>query len=249
MSGHSKWHNIQARKGKQDAARGRVFTKIGKEILVAAKEGGGNPESNSKLKDIIAKAKAANMPMDTINRAIKRGTGEGGDVNYEEISYEGYGPGGVAFIINALTDNKNRTASNVRHTLERSGGSLGASGCVSWMFERKGVLVVEKKDGLDEDELMMMAVDAGAEDFNPDDDVYEITTAPEDFSSVRQSLEDNGIEFVSAELSMVPSNTIALDNENAEKVEKLIDRIEEDDDIQNVWHNAEFPEGWGEEEE
>jgi DNA-binding regulatory protein, YebC/PmpR family len=247
MSGHSKWHNIQARKGKQDAARGKVFTKIGKELLVAAKEGGANPESNSKLKDLIAKAKAVNMPMDTINRAIKRGSGEDGDVNYEEMNYEGYGPAGVAFIVNALTDNKNRTASNVRHAFERSGGSLGASGCVSWMFERKGILIVEKKDGIDEDELMMMAVDAGAEDFNPDGDVYEISTALEDFSQVRQALEGSGIEFISAEISMIPSNTVSLDAEGAERVEKLVDRLEEDDDIQNVWHNAEFPEGWDEE--
>lgn len=247
MSGHSKWHNIQARKNKQDAARGKVFTKIGKELLVAAKEGGSNLDSNSKLKDIVAKAKAANMPWDTINRAIKRGAGEAGDVNYEEITYEGYGPNGVAIIVDSLTDNKNRTASNVRHAFEKSGGSLGASGCVAWMFERKGVIIVEKKDGLDEDELMMMAVDAGAEDFSPDGDVYEITTAPEDFSSVRQALESNGIEFVSAELSMVPNNMVSLDNNGAEKVEKLIDRLEEDDDVQNVWHNAEFPEGWGEE--
>lgn len=247
MSGHSKWHNIQARKGKQDAAKGRVFTKIGKEIMVAAKEGSGNPETNSKLKDLIAKAKAANMPMDTINRAIKRGTGESGDVNYEEITYEGYGPNGVALIVNTLTENKNRTASDVRHTFERSGGSLGATGCVSWMFERKGIIVVEKKDGIDEDELMMMAVDAGADDFTPDDDVYEITTSAEDFSSVRQALEDKGIEFISAEVSMVPNTTVSLDNESAEKVEKLIDRLEEYDDVQNVWHNADFPDGWGEE--
>ncbi|MDI6619733.1 MAG: YebC/PmpR family DNA-binding transcriptional regulator [Clostridiales bacterium] len=246
MSGHSKWHNIQARKGKQDAARGRMFTKIGKELLVAAKEGGGNPDANSKLKDTIAKAKAVNMPMDTIMRAIKRGTGEGENIVYEEINYEGYGPAGVAIIVNALTDNKNRTASNVRHTFERSGGSLGASGCVSWMFERKGILVVEKKDGIDEDELMMEAIDAGAEDFNSDGDIFEITTSPEDFSSVRQALENKEIGFISAEISMVPNNNVTLDAENAEKVEKLIDRLEEDDDVQNVWHNAEFPEGWGE---
>jgi len=247
MSGHSKWHNIQARKSKQDAARGKIFTKIGRELMVAAKEGGSNPDTNSKLKDIIAKAKAANMPMDTINRAIKRGAGELGDVNYEEITYEGYGPGGVAIIVNALTDNKNRTASNVRHAFEKSGGSLGATGCVSWMFERKGVIVVEKKDSIDEDELMMMAIDAGAEDFNSEDDVYEITTSVEDFAQVRQELENNGIEFVSAEISMIPNNTVSLDTETAEKVEKLIDRLEDDDDVQNVWHNADFPEGWGEE--
>lgn len=246
MSGHSKWHNIQARKNKQDAARGKVFTKIGKELLVAAKEGGSSPDSNSKLKDIIAKAKAANMPMDTINRAIKRGAGESGDVNYEEITYEGYGPAGVAVIVDALTDNKNRTAGNVRHAFEKSGGSLGATGCVAWMFERKGILVIEKKEDLDEDELMMMAIDAGAEDFNPDGDVFEITTSPDEFSNVRQELENNGIEFISAEISMVPSNTVSLDTETAEKVEKLIDRLEDDDDVQSVWHNADFPEGWGE---
>lgn len=247
MSGHSKWHNIQARKGKVDAARGKVFTKIGKELLVAAKEGGASPESNFKLKDIIAKAKAVNMPMDTINRAIKRGSGEDGDVNYEEITYEGYGPNGVAVIVNTLTDNKNRTASNVRHTFEKSGGSLGATGCVSWMFERKGILIVEKKDGIDEDELMMMAVDAGAEDFTPDDDVYEITTATDTFSAVRQELENNGIEFISAEISMVPGNIVSLDAAAAERVEKIIDKLEEDDDVQDVWHNAEFPDGFGEE--
>lgn len=247
MSGHSKWHNIQARKSKVDSARGKIFTKIGKELLVAAKEGGGNPEANSKLKDIIAKAKAANMPVDTISRAIKRGSGEGENVNYEEIIYEGYGPCGVAVIVNSLTDNKNRTASNVRHAFEKSGGSLGASGCVAWMFDRKGTLIVEKKDGLDEDELMMMAVDAGALDFNTEEEVFEITTSPDDFSHVRQTLENNGIEFISAEISMIPNNTVSLDNESAEKVEKLIDRLEEDDDVQDVWHNADFPEGWGEE--
>jgi len=247
MSGHSKWHNIQARKGKVDAARGRVFTKIGKELLVAAKEGGGSPDSNSRLKDVIAKAKAANMPMDTINRAIKKGAGQDGDVNYEENSYEGYGPGGVAVIVDTLTDNRNRTAGNVRHGFEKSGGSLGATGCVSWMFERKGVIVVEKSEKIDEDELMMMAVDAGAEDFTPDDDVYEIKTASEDFSKVRQELEKNGIEFISAEVSMVPNNIVNLDADMAEKIEKMIDRLEDDDDVQNVWHNGDFPEGWGEE--
>jgi len=245
MSGHSKWHNIQARKGKQDAARGKIFTKIGKELMVAVKEGGSNPDANSKLRDLIAKAKAANMPMDTINRAIKRGAGEQGDVNYEEIIYEGYGPGGVAFIVEALTDNKNRTAGNVRHAFEKNGGSLGATGCVSWMFDKKGVIVVEKSDSIDEDELMMLAIDAGAEDFTPDEDVYEITTTPENFSSVRMALENNGIEFVSAEVSMVPNNVVNLDAEMAEKIEKMIDRLEDDDDVQNVYHSGEFPEGWG----
>lgn len=247
MSGHSKWHNIQARKGKVDAARGRVFTKIGKELLVAAKEGGSSPDTNSRLKDVIAKAKAANMPMDTISRAIKKGAGGDGDVNYEEITYEGYGPNGVAIIVNSLTDNKNRTASNVRHTFEKCGGSLGAIGCVSWMFERKGILIVEKNDKIDEDELMMMTVDAGAEDFISDDYGYEIITTPDSFSEVRQELEKNGIEFVSAEISMVPGNTVELDADMAARVEKMIDKLEEDDDVQDVYHNAEFPEGWGEE--
>lgn len=246
MSGHSKWKNIQGRKGKQDAARGKVFTKLGKELLVAAKDGGSSPDTNSRLKDIIAKAKAANMPLDTITRAIKKGAGESGDVNYEEITYEGYGPCGVAFIAVTLTDNRNRTASNVRHAFEKSGGSLGASGCVSYMFERKGVMIVEKTDKIDEDEFMMMAIDAGAEDFTPDDEVYEIITSPEDFSKVRQELEKNGIEFISAEVSMIPATTVILDEKMAEKIEKMIDRLEDDDDVQDVYHNADFPDGWGE---
>jgi YebC/PmpR family DNA-binding regulatory protein len=247
MSGHSKWHNIQARKGKQDAARGRVFTKIGKELLVAAKESRGNTDASAKLKDIVAKAKAANMPMDTINKAIKRGSGEGDNINYEELTYEGYGPNGVAVIVSSLTDNKNRTASNVRHAFEKSGGSLGATGCVSWMFERKGIIVIEKSDSIDEDELMMMAIDAGAEDFNPDGDVYEITTSSDDFSKVRQELEKNGMEFISAEVSMVPNNTVSLDSNASEKIERMIERLEEDDDVQNVYHNGDFPDGFGEE--
>jgi YebC/PmpR family DNA-binding regulatory protein len=249
MSGHSKWHNIQAKKGKADAARGKIFTKLGRELLVAAKEGGSNPDTNSKLKDVISKAKTANMPMDTINRAVKRGAGELGDVNYEEIMYEGYGPNGVAFIVSSLTDNRNRTASNVRHAFERSGGSLGTTGCVAWMFERKGVIIVEKSEGLDEEELMMLSIDAGADDFTPDNDIYEIITPPESFSNVVKELEDNGIKLASAELSMIPSNTVELDNESATKVDRMIERLDDDDDVQNVWHNAEFPDGWGEEEE
>lgn len=248
MSGHSKWANIKRKKGKADAARGKVFTKLGKEIAVAVKEGGPNPEANNRLRDAIAKAKANNMPMDTISRAIKKGSGDMDNVNYEEIIYEGYGPLGIAVILQALTENKNRTAGDVRHTFDKYGGNMGTTGCVSYMFEKKGVLVIEKNDSLDEDELMMMALDAGAEDFTSEDEAYEITTAYEDFSTVREALENQGIEFASAEISMIPSTTVALDNEGAQKFEKLIDMLEDNDDVQDVWHNAEFPEGWGEEE-
>lgn len=246
MAGHSKWANIKHRKGKQDALRGKLFTKIGKEIQVAVKEGGPNPESNARLRDVIAKAKANNMPMDNIQRAIKRATGELKDVNYEEIIYEGYGPNGVAVIVQALTENRNRTAGDVRHIFEKFGGNLGATGCVSFLFEKKGLIIVEKEEGIDEDSLMMMALDAGAEDFSSEEDAFEITTAPEDFSKVREALENNGIKLASAEVSMIPSTYVALDGEAAEKFEKLLDRLEENDDVQNVWHNAEFPEGWGE---
>ncbi|CCJ34206.1 YebC/PmpR family DNA-binding transcriptional regulator [Caloramator australicus] len=246
MAGHSKWANIKHRKGKQDALRGKLFTKIGKEIQVAVKEGGPNPEANSRLRDVIAKAKANNMPMENIQRAIKRATGELKDVTYEEIIYEGYGPNGVAVIVQALTDNRNRTAGDVRHIFEKFGGNLGATGCVSFLFEKKGLIIVEKEEGIDEDSLMMMALDAGAEDFSSEEDAYEITTSPEDFSKVREALENNGIKLASAEVSMIPSTYVALDGEAAEKFEKLLDRLEENDDVQNVWHNAEFPEGWGE---
>lgn len=247
MSGHSKWANIKRKKGKADAVRGKVFTKIGKEIAVACKEGGANPEANSRLRDAVAKAKANNMPMDTIQRAIKKGAGEMEGVNYEEIIYEGYGPAGVAVIVEALTENKNRTAGDVRHTFDKYGGNMGTTGCVSFMFERKGLIVIERTDSMDEDEMMMMALDAGAEDFSSDEETFEITTTLEDFSTVRESLESNGIEFASAELSMIPSTTVALDSDKAGKFERLIDMLDDNDDVQNVWHNAEFPEGWGEE--
>ncbi len=247
MSGHSKWANIKRKKGKADAVRGKVFTKIGKEIAVACKEGGANPEANSRLRDAVAKAKANNMPMDTIQRAIKKGAGEMEGVNYEEIIYEGYGPAGVAVIVEALTENKNRTAGDVRHTFDKYGGNMGTTGCVSFMFERKGLIVIERTDSMDEDEMMMMALDAGAEDFSSDEETFEITTTLEDFSTVREALESNGIEFASAELSMIPSTTVALDSDKAGKFERLIDMLDDNDDVQNVWHNAEFPEGWGEE--
>ncbi len=244
MSGHSKWHNIQAKKGKADAKRGKVFTKIGKEIAVAVKTGGSSPDTNAKLRDVIAKAKASNMPQDTITRAIKKGAGELDGVNYEEIVYEGYGAAGVAVIVNTLTDNKNRTAGNVRYIFDRSNGNLGSTGCVSFMFQRKGQIVIERKDGLDEDEVMMAALDAGAEDFNAEEEVFEITTAVEDFGAVREALETAGYEFLTAELTMIPDTYTALNMEDAEKVQKLIDKLEDDDDVQDVYHNAEFPEEW-----
>lgn len=242
MSGHSKWHNIQAKKGKADAKRGKIFTKIGKELAIAAKMGGSNIDTNGKLRDVVAKAKANNMPQDTIMRAIKKGAGEMEGVNYEEIVYEGYGPCGVAVIVEVLTDNKNRAAGNVRYIFDRSGGNLGTNGSVGWMFQRKGQLVIERKEDMDEDEIMMLALDAGAEDFNAEEEVFEVVTTPEDFGAVREALEKAGLEFMSADTIMSAENTISLDMDGAEKVQRLIDKLEDDDDVQNVYHNAEFPE-------
>ena len=242
MAGHSKWANIKNRKGKQDAIRGKIFTKIGKEIAVAVKEGGANPEANTRLRDAIAKGKANNMPIDNINRAIKKASGELGSVNYEEIVYEGYGPAGIAVIVTALTDNRNRTASEVRHAFDKFGGNLGTTGCVSFMFEKKGLIVIEKSDDIDEDELMMESIDIGAEDFSAEEDVYEITTAPEDFSSVREGLEAKGLSFVSAEISMIPSTTTKIEGDDLTKFLKMLDKFDDDEDVQNYWHNAEFDE-------
>ncbi len=240
MSGHSKWHNIQAKKGKADAARGKVFTKLGRELLIAVKQGGPDPAGNSKLKDVIAKCKANNMPNDTIQNAIKKASGEGNDKVYEEITYEGYGPSGVAFIVEASTDNKNRTAADVRHLFDKAGGNLGTSGCVSYMFNKKGVIVIDKtKSLLSEDDLMMVAIDNGAEDFVTDEEIYEITTDPSNFSTVREALEKEGIEFEEAEVQMVPTTTVALDSDGEEKVQRLIDALEELDDVMNVYHNWE----------
>ena len=243
MSGHSKWHNIQAKKGKTDAARGKIFTKIGREIAIAVREGGANPESNSKLKDIIAKAKANNMPNDNIQRSIKKASGEGGGVNYEEFSYEGYAPGGVAIICNIVTDNRNRTSADVRHIFDKNGGSLGTPGSVSYMFDHKGLIVVEREPGMDEDEMMMMALDAGAEDVKALDDVFEIYTAPNDFSAVREALENQGLSFLSADKKMIPQNTIEVtDPDTVAKIEKLLDMLDDNDDVADVYHNAELPE-------
>lgn len=242
MSGHSKWKTIKGKKGKTDAARGKVFTKIGKEIAIACKNGDASIDTNSKLRDSIAKAKAANMPLENINRAIKKGVGEMDGVNYEEIVYEGYGPSGVAIIVTSLTDNKNRTASSVRCIFDRSGGNMGSTGCVSFMFERKGQIIIERTEEMDEDEVMMMALDAGAEDFNAEEEVFEIITSSDNFSDVRETLEKNGFEFLSAEITMIPENTITLDLEHSEKLQKMIDKFEDDDDVQDVFHNAELHE-------
>lgn len=239
MSGHSKWHNIQAKKGKADAKRGKIFTKIGKEIVVAAKNGGANPETNSKLRDVIAKAKAANMPNDTITRAIKKASGELAAVNYETIMYEGYGPAGTAVIVEVLTDNKNRSAGNVRYAFSKNGGNMGTLGCVGFMFQSKGEIIIEKTDSTDEDELMMMALDAGAEDFAAEDEVYVVTTTPEEFGAVREALEANGVEFLEAEVKMIPDTYTEIGEEDAKKFQKMLDMLEDDDDVQNVYHNAE----------
>ena len=243
MSGHSKWHNIQAKKGKADAKRGAIFTKIGREIAIAVREGGANPESNGKLRDVIAKAKANNMPNDNIQRSIKKASGEMGDVNYEQITYEGYAPGGVAVIVDTITDNRNRTVSDVRHCFAKNGGNLGNAGSVSFMFDEKGVLVVERTPGSDEDEMMMMALDAGAEDMKAEEDVYEIYTSPADFSAVREALEQQGLAFLSAEVNKIPQNTVSVDDPDTLKnIQKLLDMLEDNDDVQNVYHNAELPE-------
>ena len=243
MSGHSKWHNIQAKKGKADAQRGAVFTKIGREIAIAVREGGANPESNGKLRDVIAKAKANNMPNDNIQRSIKKASGELSNVVYEEITYEGYAPGGVAIIVDTISDNRNRTASDIRHCFAKYGGNMGTTGSVGFMFDTRGVLVVERVPGMDEDELMMMALDAGAEDVRPDEDVVEILTDPNEFSKVREALEQQGLTFLSAEVQKIPQNTVAVtDPETVEKIQKMLDLLEESDDVQNVYHNAELPE-------
>ena len=238
MSGHSKWHNIQAKKGKADAARGKIFTKLGRELLIAVKEGGPEPAGNSKLKAVIAKCKAANMPNDTINNAIKKASSS--NENYEEVVYEGYGPNGVAVIVNASTDNRNRTAADVRHVFDKAGGNLGTSGCVSYMFNKKGVIVIERETAnMEEEELMMLALDAGAEDFEASEEVYEITTDPSDFTEVREKLEEAGLSFLEAEVQMVPTTTVVLDEAGQEKMERLIERLDDLDDVMNVYHNWE----------
>ena len=237
MSGHSKWANIKNKKAKTDAVRGRVFTKIGREIAVAAKQGS-DPSTNSKLADVIAKAKAANMPNDNIMRSIKKAAGELSGVNYESLTYEGYGPGGSAIIVTTLTDNKNRT----RHAFDKHGGQMGNTGCVSFTFDNKGVIVVERTVEMTEDKMMELAIEAGADDVVTEEDSFVIYTAPNDFSAVRTYLENAGVTFIEAEVSMIPQNKITLDEANLVKFNKLVDMLEDLDDVQDVYHNVELPE-------
>ena len=241
MSGHSKFANIKHKKEKNDAAKGKIFTIIGRELAVAVKEGGPDPANNSRLRDVIAKAKANNMPNDTIDRGIKKAAGELGSVNYEFVTYEGYGPGGIAIIVDALTDNKNRTASNVRNAFTKGSGSIGTQGCVSYMFDQKGQIIIDREEcEMDPDELMMLALDAGAEDFSEEEDSFEILTSPDDFSDVRQKLEEEGIPMASAEVTMIPQNYVALTDETALKqLNRTLDMLDEDDDVQAVYTNLE----------
>ena len=241
MSGHSKFANIKHKKEKNDAAKGKIFTIIGREIAVAVKEGGPDPANNSRLRDVIAKAKANNMPNDTIDRGIKKAAGDANSVNYEYVSYEGYGPSGIAIIVEALTDNKNRTAANVRSAFTKGGGSIGTQGCISYSFDKKGQMIIDKEEcDMDADDLMMLALDAGAEDFSEEEDSFEIITDPDEFGSVREALEKEGIVFASAEVTMIPQNYVALTDEMALKnLQRTLDLLDEDDDVQNVYTNLE----------
>ncbi|BFL38743.1 YebC/PmpR family DNA-binding transcriptional regulator [Agathobaculum sp. NSJ-28] len=240
MSGHSKWHNIAKRKGANDAKKAKIFTKIGREMAIAIKEGGSaNPDFNARLRDCIAKAKANNMPNDNIKRTLDKYSGANGQVNYEANNYEGYGVGGVAVVVETLTDNKNRTVADVRHLFDKYGAGLGATNCVSWQFDKKGVIIMERGE-LDEDTVMMQALEAGAEDFQADEETFEIYTTPDDFSAVREALETLGYSFVEAEVEMVPQNYITLEKEeDMAQMRKLLDNLEDNDDVQAVWHNWE----------
>ena len=241
MSGHSKFANIKHKKERNDAAKGKIFTIIGREIAVAVKEGGADPANNSRLRDVIAKAKANNMPNDTIDRGIKKAAGDANSVNYEYVSYEGYGPGGIAIIVDALTDNTNRTAANVRSAFTKGSGSIGTPGCVSYSFDKKGQIIIDKEEcEIDADDLMMMALDAGAEDFSDEEDSFEIITDPDEFSSVREALEKEGVPMASAEVTMIPQNYVALTDETMLKnLQRTLDLLDEDDDVQNVYTNLE----------
>lgn len=241
MSGHSKFANIKHKKEKNDAAKGKIFTIIGRELAVAVKEGGPDPNNNSRLRDVIAKAKANNMPNDTIDRGIKRAAGDANAVNYEHATYEGYGPGGVAIIVEALTDNKNRTASNVRNAFTKGNGSMGTTGCVSYMFDQKGQIIIDREAcEMDADDLMMLALDAGAEDFSEEEDSFEVLTTPEDFSAVREALEKEGIAMAQAEVTMIPQTYNTLSDENDIKfLNRTLDLLDDDDDVQAVYHNWE----------
>lgn len=242
MSGHNKWSTIKQKKGKNDAARAKIFTKIGRELIVAVKEGGSaDPSVNSKLRDCIAKAKANNVPNDNIDRIIKKAAGEGDSTNYESVTYEGYGASGVAVIVDALTDNRNRTAGDVRHYFDKYGGNMGTPGCVSFMFEQKGVIVIDREDlEADEDTVMEHALEAGAADFEADEDIFTVYTEPSDMGAIRDDLAAKGYNFVTAEVAMVPNTYVKVDDkETQEKLQKMLDMFEDNDDIQNVWHNWE----------
>ena len=239
MSGHSKFANIKHKKEKNDAAKGKIFTMLGREIAVAVKAGGPDPNSNGKLREVIAKCKSNNMPNDTIDRSIKKAAGGGDGANYESVVYEGYGPNGVAVIVEALTDNRNRAAANVRSAFTKGGGNMGQSGCVSFMFDEKGIIIIDKEEtDMDEDELMMTAIEAGAEDFAVEEDCFEVSTAPDDLETVREALEAAGIPMASAEVTMVPQTYTALTNdEDIKKMNKMLELLEDDDDVKNVYHN------------
>ena len=243
MSGHSKWATIKRKKGANDAQRGKIFTKLGRELAVAVKTGGGpDPATNSKLKDVIAKCKSNNMPNDTISRSIKKAAGEGTGANYEENIYEGYGPNGVAVIVETLTDNKNRTAADMRHYFDKFGGNLGTSGCVMFMFDRKGIILIENEGALDEEQVMMDALEAGAEDVEANEEGFEITTAPNSVSTVSEALEGMGYKIAQAEAQYVPQTETALnDEQDILMMNRLIEHLEDCDDVQNVWHNWENP--------
>lgn len=250
MSGHSKWANIKHKKAKADAQKGKIFTKLGRELIVAARAGGGDPNNNFRLKIAIENAKSANMPNDNIQRAIQKGIGGGEGANYEELRYEGYGPGGVAVMVNALTDNRNRTAGEMRHIFSKNGGNLGETGCVNWMFDEKGQLTLTKEDlKLDEDELMLIALEAGAEDMDQDDENFVIYTAPEEMEAVRQALLDQGIEIAEAIVNLIPQNSVELtDPEQAKKMIRLMDLLEEHDDTQGVYANFELADSLSEDD-
>ena len=239
MSGHSKFANIKHKKEKNDAAKGKMFTIIGKEIAIAVKEGGPDPSNNSKLRDVIAKAKANNMPNDTIERGIKKAAGDANSVNYEVMTYEGYGPSGIAIIVDTLTDNKNRTAANVKHAFSKGNGNVGTPGCVSYMFDKKGQIIIDREEvTMDSDELMMTALDAGAEDFVEEEDSFTILTAPDDFSQVREALEAAGIPMVEAQVEMIPQTYVDLtDEEDIKNLNRMLDMLDDDDDVQEVYHN------------
>jgi YebC/PmpR family DNA-binding regulatory protein len=243
MSGHSKWATIKRKKAKTDQQRGKVFTRIAKEIILAARRGGADPEGNARLKTAIMRAKEANIPNDNIMRAVQKGAGETGGANYEEITYEGYGPGGVAVMMEIMTDNRNRTAGEIRFIFSKNGGNLGETGCVAWMFEEKGIIVVEKADNvLDEDDIMLEAIEAGAQDFNVEDDSYEIVCDPAGLQAVKDALEKAGVQISSAEVTLVPQTTVNLEGEKADQMIRLMDTLEDHDDVQNVYANFEIEE-------